>query len=658
MKNNNRKNGLERVAFLLVHGVLPKRYHMRYRSGQEELLYYQERDSRRKRFLTGLCTLTVVSLAVFGGVAWQNSNQNQNLPGIYRILTYGDLYQYYKHCEELQEKGILKGGSDGFNAAQAAGASAAADNDWKSNAANSVRDGAGTSYAGTNLREKEVGEGDYSVTDGKYLYTAYTRTREGRDYLCVTIHELAGEQTERTQELAKEHEEKCSIENPVLYVYGDVMVVIYTARYHWNFDATTYNCPDNWEVYTNIDFYDISDRRDVKLLSQQVQNGIAAECREIDGCLYVISTDSYIVLDGIEKTERYVPMLNGNKLDLQDIYMQKESIRGVYNVISSWDLSSGGTPVDTMALIGGYSDIYMTKKNIYLSGSYYKYSGESISSDHTQIVKISCDKGELRMEASTTLRGRRKDRFSMQESGDELWVTVEIRHYGEEHSDDSRMEVGVYALDENLRELDHLDGLAKNENIYAVRYVGQIGYFVSYEEVYEEVDPLVSVDFSDPRHLKVLDELEMSGFSGYLHPVKDDLMLGLGEAEGGYLKLDLYDMSDPRKLTRMQTVELEEQSYSCSVLKDYRWALVDEENQLFGFSVWKSKGFRNEKRRYDLYHYDREDGLELAKSIEIEKKTAGSAFWKGFRVGEYLYLVEQGAENYNILVESLAGEVN
>lgn len=54
--------------------------------------------------------------------------------------------------------------------------------------------------------------------------------------------------------------------------------------------------------------------------------------------------------------------------------------------------------------------------------------------------------------------------------------------------------------------------------------MGDTGYFVTYRQV----DPLFSVDLSDPENPKILGELKIPGFSEYLHPYGDGKLLGIG----------------------------------------------------------------------------------------------------------------------------------
>ena len=79
-----------------------------------------------------------------------------------------------------------------------------------------------------------------------------------------------------------------------------------------------------------------------------------------------------------------------------------------------------------------------------------------------------------------------------------------------------------------------------NEQLYGVRFLGDRAYAVTFEQI----DPLYVFDLSDPANPVIAGELEVEGFSDFLHPVTDDLLLGLGTSVDGAIKLELYDVSD------------------------------------------------------------------------------------------------------------------
>jgi uncharacterized secreted protein with C-terminal beta-propeller domain len=100
-----------------------------------------------------------------------------------------------------------------------------------------------------------------------------------------------------------------------------------------------------------------------------------------------------------------------------------------------------------------------------------------------------------------------------------------------------------------LAQVGAVGGLGQGERIYAVRFMGERGYVVTFRQV----DPLYTLDLSDPTAPKVGGELKVPGYSAYLHPVGENLLLGVGR-EGGTVKTSLFDVSNmaaPREVTTL-----------------------------------------------------------------------------------------------------------
>jgi uncharacterized secreted protein with C-terminal beta-propeller domain len=96
-----------------------------------------------------------------------------------------------------------------------------------------------------------------------------------------------------------------------------------------------------------------------------------------------------------------------------------------------------------------------------------------------------------------------------------------------------------------LERLGQVDGLGRGERIYAVRFLGDAGYVVTFRQT----DPLYTVDLSDPAAPRVRGELPLLGYSAYLHPVGDGRLLGVGQdaTPEGFrtgTQLSLFDVSD------------------------------------------------------------------------------------------------------------------
>jgi len=87
--------------------------------------------------------------------------------------------------------------------------------------------------------------------------------------------------------------------------------------------------------------------------------------------------------------------------------------------------------------------------------------------------------------------------------------------------------------------------MGRGERIFAVRYVGDVAYVVTFRQT----DPFYTVDLSDPTDPRVRGELKITGYSGYLHPVGPDRILGIGqeatdEGRTTGTKVTLFDVSD------------------------------------------------------------------------------------------------------------------
>ena len=84
---------------------------------------------------------------------------------------------------------------------------------------------------------------------------------------------------------------------------------------------------------------------------------------------------------------------------------------------------------------------------------------------------------------------------------------------------------------------------------------------------FRQVDPLYTVDLSDPRAPRVVGELKVPGYSAYLHPVGEGLLLGVGqdatdEGRTTGVQLSLFDVSNLRAPKRLAQVGVGRNSYT------------------------------------------------------------------------------------------------
>jgi len=108
------------------------------------------------------------------------------------------------------------------------------------------------------------------------------------------------------------------------------------------------------------------------------------------------------------------------------------------------------------------------------------------------------------------------------------------------------------------------------EEIYAVRYFGDYAYIVTFRNT----DPLYAINLTDPTAPFIEGELEIPGFSDYLHPISNDLLLGIGKEanEDGLvqgIKIALFDVSDKSNPTTLKNISLGQRGSNSAVSYDY-----------------------------------------------------------------------------------------
>jgi len=118
----------------------------------------------------------------------------------------------------------------------------------------------------------------------------------------------------------------------------------------------------------------------------------------------------------------------------------------------------------------------------------------------------------------------------------------------------------VYVLEQSggrLVIVGKAGGLGKGEQIYAVRFLGPVGYVVTFRQT----DPLYTLDLSDPAQPRVVGEVPLSGYSAYLYPIDATHLIGIGQGtdsqgETTGTQISLFDVSDLSAPVRLATFQL------------------------------------------------------------------------------------------------------
>jgi hypothetical protein len=233
--------------------------------------------------------------------------------------------------------------------------------------------------------------------------------------------------------------------------------------------------------------------------------------------------------------------------------------------ILSIDLDKGLEPGNSIGLLAEGQTLYASQDNLYVATSPWTtwrvpLSEDDVDKDETFSTQIHMfditDTDTTTYVASGDVEGTLLSQWSMDEYEGTLRVVVtdESPWWGTSEVPDTAV-VTIERRGDELVEIGSVDGLGKNERVYAVRFIQNKGYVVTFRQV----DPLYVVDLSDPKDPAVTGELKINGYSAYLHPIGDDLLLGVGQDasdEGRTLGtqvsvFDVSDPTDPRRLSRM-----------------------------------------------------------------------------------------------------------
>lgn len=514
-------------------------------------------------------------------------------------------------------------------------------------------------YSKTNTQVENIDEGDIVKTDGEYIYVL----KDSRELLILSA---AGEDTEvlSRRDIAENSEDKgddfyCSSNQYAneLYIYEDTLAVVLTCS-EWSETWGSKGYSYTSDVRNYVEFYDVSDPADPVRTGSAGQDGNYSASRMMDDTIYLITTYGVPYNYVREDYDSYIPGLYKNgahEFMPADCIVYPEELQSrTYTVICSYDLRDGMRK-EEKAVLGYSGTVYMSGDHLYLAAPQYydeavdeyDYSvyrvTEYVSGYRTEIIKLDLTGDGIVVEAAGTVDGELLNQFSMDEYDGHLrvvttfWQNRRTAYRDEELGftnwkySDSGQTNGLYVLDEDMNLVGEISGLAEDERVYSVRFTGDVGYFVTFRQV----DPLFSVDLSDPHDPKIMGELKIPGFSNYLHPYSETLLFGLGQdadEETGRttgMKLSMFDISDPYDVIERDKLSIGD-GYS-EALYNHKAILISASRGIIGFPS---------QNGYVIYGYSEDGGFR-----EITRTELDGVWWngnaRGLYAGEYMYIVLQ-----------------
>lgn len=434
----------------------------------------------------------------------------------------------------------------------------------------------GVDYSGTNVQELGVDEPDYVKTDGSrvmvlkngFLY--YVDVSSGGAELMGSLDLWAS---------WSRQEREAHFSSAEMLLYGDSVLLV----------ASGYR---GWDDITVLTVVDISDPGDLVLgdvlevdgryVSARLSGGkvtlvtVSYPGRGLD-FVYPHSVSGEVLAQRVNREvvesstlDDWVPRYRlvtdsgpgeGRLLDCGSAYAP--SVFSGLDLVSvlSFDFDEGLDPEAVTTVVSGGDLVYASESSLYVATEswvdWVSLDEEgwlaAVDSVTTFIHRFDISgSGSAEYLASGSVEGFLLNQFSMSEFDGFLRVAstdMPARfwwgpRWGGDRRSVSRVDV-LEQVGKELRVVGSVGGLGFGERIYAVRFLGDVGYVVTFRET----DPLYTVDLSDPYDPRVVGELKILGYSAYLHPVGDGLLLGVGQDadERGWrlgTQLSLFDVSD------------------------------------------------------------------------------------------------------------------
>jgi inhibitor of cysteine peptidase len=502
----------------------------------------------------------------------------------------------------------------------------------------------GIDYSQTNIQVAGVDEPDIIKNDNRYIYTI-----SGPTLAIIDAYPAAGASVISKTEIADTPKD--------IFVSGDRLVLFSTGTetsetetQPKSAEAQLMPVPPYYRYYspvTHATIYDISDRKNPKVLKDYTIDGDYNDARMIGSLVYMVTREQVYTYGGDHVV---VPALReGTRTVIQpDVwYFNHPESQYTFTTITSLDASSGNEKDAQTYLLGSGDTLYVSEDAIYVSYQRYHpviYKGQGqeilpvqavdvsgsagVSSSKVAVIppdfntlteserqsildglrnaeqdairrqeaeqtttvvhKIGINNGAITYIAKGEVPGTLDNQFSMDEYNGNLRIATTSSVYTPQYGQYTYN--NVYVLDGKMATIGSLTHIAEQETIYSTRFIGDRLYMVTFKRI----DPFFVIDLSTPQSPKILGKLKIPGYSDYLHPYDATHIIGIGKETitndwGGVstsgVKLALFDVSDVTNPKQLDKVQIGDAGSDSAALTDHHAFLFDRAKNLLVIPV-------------------------------------------------------------------------
>lgn len=348
-----------------------------------------------------------------------------------------------------------------------------------------------------------------------------------------------------------------------LYTSGNTLIALTSDRYFGEFGAAWTALPLWAPTRFGIQFYDVSNPAQPRAGFSATVEGAFVESRRVGDYVYIVSRHSPAAL--IDPAQRAAV----DSLTLSQLLPQvtvggvtRSLVDATNCYVTNDDADAGHAALTSITVVpianpSAFSStcynetaygVYVAEQALYVTQPRPTASGRD---ERTRIHKFALSGASVVYRGSAEIpgnvwRGGQAD-FRMNEHAGQLRVmTTEMTN---DSSDTVDYRLFVLRQASNALALEIVGQLPNerrpeeigkpNEMLYGVRFLGDRAFAVTFLRT----DPLYAIDLATPSDPRIAGQLEVPGFSELLHPVSNELLLGLGLLDQGGLKLELFDVS-------------------------------------------------------------------------------------------------------------------
>ena len=505
-------------------------------------------------------------------------------------------------------------------------------------------------YSKTNTQVQGVDEADIVKTDGTYIY-----------YL--TNEKLTIINTENASQMKEmstiKFDETFTPEE--IFLNNDKIIVI-GKRYEYDKTERKIGIDEDYlypnymdKTYTSAKLYNVKDKINPTLERTVEVEGDYLTARMIGSNVYIAS-NKYMyyayICNTYKSTElneddfkpHYLDTATSNEtksINFDCIYYIPEFEDTNYLNIVAFNITNN-QEANVESYLGAGEEIYASKENLYVTKTKYDYERKNKTSITTEIYKFNLNNANCTFAKAGDVPGSVLNQFSMDECNGYFRIaTTDSTSWNSESNTNN-----LYVLNENLETIGKIEGLAKGERIYSVRFMGNRAYMVTFVET----DPLFVIDLSNPTTPTVLGELKIPGYSKYLHPYDETHLIGIGEdtevVNYGYgdrvvtngMKMAMFDVTDPNNPQELYNVKIGEKGTYSELLYNHKALLFSKEKNIIAFPISITDNDYKVIFQGAIVY-----GVSLEKGFELKTKISNSAtdydrYYSRNRVERIIYI--------------------